>query len=114
MFFFSLSLQLEELEEDLSHGSHTKSTQVLRSLPTPMLSDVQAIFDETKMRSESLAQLVFQRVRPPFCTAAPLRHLHHSLLQTAEVDTNIQAIGQSRNGLRISREALERDVQVMK
>jgi len=28
-----------------------------------MLSDVQAIYDETRMRSESLAQLVFQRVR---------------------------------------------------
>ena len=56
--------RLEEVEDDLQHGSHVKATQVLRSMPTPMLSDVQAIYDETKMRSESLAQLVFQRVSP--------------------------------------------------
>ena len=35
------------------------------------------------------------------------------LLQTAEVDASIQAIGQARNGLRVSREALEGDVQVI-
>jgi hypothetical protein len=106
--------QLEEIEGDISRGGG-QSTKVLRALPTPMLSDVQAIYDETKMRSESLAQLVFQRV-----TSAPLDRLLHRYCeptlrccsQTAEVDRSLQGIAESRGDLRVAREALERDVSV--
>jgi len=82
---------LEELENDLTKGNFEKPKQVLRSLPTPMLSDVQAIYEETKQRSETLAAAVFQR--------------------TAEVDENLKMVGERRLEIVRSREALERDVQ---
>lgn len=82
---------LEELEQDLTRGNYDKPKQLLRSLPTPMLSDVQAIYEETKQRSEILAAAVFQR--------------------TAEVDENLQMVGERRLEIVRSREALERDVQ---
>merc|ERR1712166_828451 len=83
---------LEELEVDLHKGNFEKPKQVLRSLPTSMLSDVQAIYEETKLRTESLAKEIFQR--------------------TTEVDEQIAvAIVERRQEVARARELQERDVQ---
>merc|ERR1711939_80268 len=82
---------LEEVEFSINHGDLEKPRQVLRSLPTPMLSDVHGIYEETKLRSEMKAAMIHER--------------------TAEVDANIAAVHERRQELRIARETLEREVQ---
>merc|ERR1711934_240336 len=64
--------------------------EVLRSMPTTMLSDVQAIYDETKIRGETKAKMILDR--------------------TVEVERQIEAVVFTREELKRNRENLQRNV----
>ena len=54
--------QLEEVEVMYGQKDCEQPRRLLRALPTPMLSEIQAIYDETHVRGENKAAQVYARV----------------------------------------------------
>jgi len=82
---------LEEVESQYSVGNEEKPRQVLRSLPTPMLSDIHAVYEEMRLRNEIKAKAIYER--------------------THDVDRELAEVGRAREDVYHQREQLQRSVQ---
>jgi len=70
---------LEELESELNAGHVEKPRQVLRAMPTQILSDIEQVYEETRLRTEFKMSQVYQRA--------------------SVCDGNIKAVGERRKDL---------------
>eukprot|EP00656_Telonema_subtile_P004957 TRINITY_DN12261_c0_g1_i2.p1 TRINITY_DN12261_c0_g1~~TRINITY_DN12261_c0_g1_i2.p1 ORF type:complete len:348 (+),score=116.16 TRINITY_DN12261_c0_g1_i2:38-1081(+) len=70
---------LEELEGELSSGHNEKPRQILRAMPTQLLSDIDQVYEETRQRTELKMSQVHQR--------------------TSVCDENLRAVGERRREL---------------
>merc|ERR1711865_1197580 len=70
---------LEELESELNAGHVEKPRQVLRAMPTQILSDIEQVYEETRLRTEFKMSQVYQRA--------------------SVCDGNIKAVGECRKEL---------------